>query len=63
MENILRQLGKSVKAVYPKDMTNNQFGVVEDITNNVKEFLIDFDIKVEAIKFSSNPLAKLKRKQ
>lgn len=43
-------------------MTNNQFGVVEDITNNVKEFLVDMDIKVEAIKYSSNPLAKLKVK-
>jgi len=44
-------------------MTNNQFGVVEDITNNVKEFLVDMDIKVETIKFSSNPLVKLKRRQ
>ncbi|EAS02647.1 hydrolase of the alpha/beta superfamily protein (macronuclear) [Tetrahymena thermophila SB210] len=64
LSKVLKEKNRKVKVVFPKEMTNNQFEVREDITDNIKEFMKEFEIKNEIVKYNNNPLQKvLKSKQ
>lgn len=59
----LREKNRKVKVVLPSEMTNNEFNVKEDITDTIKEFMSEFDIKNEIIKYVNNPISKILKKK